>query len=39
VTTPDQLQKGERQMLNERALEEFVEGLYQPISKKPKSKG
>ena len=39
VTTPDQLPKGERQMLNERELEEYVATLYQPCNKKPKSKG
>jgi transposase len=39
VTTPDQLSKGERQMLNERELEEYVAALYQPCNKKPKSRG
>lgn len=38
VTTPDQLPEGERQMLKERELKEFVEGLYQPIRKQTKSR-
>ena len=37
LTTPDQLPKSERQMLNERGPEQFVAGLYQSSNKDPKT--
>ena len=38
VTTPAKLPRGERRMLEDRKLMEFVEELYQPISPKCKKK-
>jgi hypothetical protein len=38
VTTPAKLSRGERRMLDDRKLMEFVEELYQPISPKWKTK-
>jgi transposase len=38
VTTPAKLSRGERRMLEDRKLMEFVEELYQPISPQDKTK-
>ncbi len=38
VTVPEKLSRGERRMLEDRKLTEFVEELYQPLSLAPKAK-